>query len=126
VITPEAMQITRMSELTRLAWKVGIVYFQVYVDKPDPEFYKALNSCEAYERVVEIQTPHPDMFRSQVHFRGACPFFGAVTGGWFRGCTDNPNDTVRIIQAARKGKVLPHTNPRRPESPDEYIKLEGV
>jgi hypothetical protein len=126
VNTPDAIQITRMNELTMLAWKIGIVYFQIYVDKPNPDFYKALAPCEAYERIVEIKTNEPDMLKAQVHFVGTLPFFGAVTGGWFRGCTDDPDDTEKIIRAAKKGKVLPRTGPRHPTSSDDYFKLEGI
>jgi hypothetical protein len=116
-------RITTVEELIQLAWKVGVVYFQVYRDKPDARFYGKLSNLQPYERIVEIQADSAPRLLSWLSFKGHLPFFSAVTGGWICDITDNSEETDSIIAEARKQAVLPDEDQLL--EGDQEITLEG-
>lgn len=110
-------------EIKRLAWKVGVVYFQIYRDEANPEFYKNL-TLKPYERIVEVKSELTPAIQSELSYHGRLPVFGAVSGGWVRGVTDDPKAVAAIVTEARRQVVLP-TDEIPEKSKDQLLTLEG-
>ena len=117
---------TNIGELKRLAWKVGVVYFQVHSGNPNPEFYKRLPDLKPFERVIEVLEECPEAVKSTFGYFGALPFFGAVSGGWVIGTTDRPEEVDRVVESARRLVVLPEELPPRVKTDDDFLKIEGM
>jgi hypothetical protein len=120
----DVVQITTLRELAVLASKVGVIYFQVYAEEPNPEFYRNMPALEPYERIVEIRSDAAPKLQGELEFKGHVPFFGSVAGGWPWGVTDKPDDVSMIVVVARKHAVLPGSIGKK--SDDENITLEGL
>jgi hypothetical protein len=121
----KATQLSTAEELFKLAWNVGVVYFQVYEDKPNSEFYKHLPPLEHYERIVEIEANSKAASHHQLAFKGGSPFFGAIAGGWSHGLTDNPESVGATVALARKYVVLPGSIRKREHGDDDDWLIEG-
>ncbi len=117
-------KITTYAELVSLAWKVGVVYFQVYDREPNPEFYRYLPRLRPYEQIVEIQSDSAPELLSYLEFKGRLPFFGCISGGWSCGLTDNPQKVTETVFLARKGVVLPGSVHKR--TADDDLLIEGL